>query len=106
MTGSTTARTRPGERSRSAPRRSASLSPNAIVYAQTSLLSVDGGSGSDTFEVARLAATTYAISAAGPAPPAFPGNELILEFSRCDDGLRSFQSARRGGARGAADGRV
>jgi hypothetical protein len=61
------------------PAQISGLSPNAIVYTQTSRLSVEGGSGSDTFEVTPSAATTYAISGAGPAPPAFPGNQLLLE---------------------------
>jgi len=63
------------------PAQVSGLSPDAIAYAHTSQLTIDGGGGSDTFDVTPSAATTDSISGGGPAPPAFPGDELLMELA-------------------------
>ena len=63
------------------PAQVSGLSPDAIVYANTSQLTLDGGAGSDTFDVTPSAATTDSISGGGPAPPAFPGDQLLMELA-------------------------
>ena len=57
------------------------LTPNAVLYAHTALLTVDGGSGSDTFDVTPSAGTADSIAGGGPGPPAFPGDQLDLTLS-------------------------
>ena len=57
------------------------LTPNAIAYSGASRLTVEGGSGSDTFEATPSPSTVYTILGGGPAPPAFPGDQLIADLA-------------------------
>jgi hypothetical protein len=63
------------------PTQVSGLSPNAITYTHTSQLIVEGGMGSDTFDVTPSASTIDSVSGGGPAPPAFPGDQLLLELA-------------------------
>ncbi len=76
------------------------LTPNAISYTNASHLALLGGSGSDTFDVTPSATTVDSIAGGGPAPPAFPGDQLKLELAGTST-PQLFGSSGAGGAQGA-----
>lgn len=57
------------------------LTPQPVTYAQTSQLTVDGGLGSDTFDVTPSASTADSIVGGAPARPAFPGDQLNMSLT-------------------------
>lgn len=63
------------------PTQVSGMTPDAIAYAHTSQLTIQGGGGSDTFDVTPSATTTDSISGGGPPPPAFPGDQLVMELA-------------------------